>query len=50
MFYNVVCAKYGYINLTGEEVIYFCYEDAHDFNEGLTAVKKYGKWGLYRHV
>lgn len=37
--------KYGFINLSGEEVIPVIYEKAEDFSEGLAAVRLKGKWG-----
>ncbi|MEM6298145.1 MAG: WG repeat-containing protein [Bacteroidota bacterium] len=40
--------KYGYLNIKGEEVIPFEYEEAQPFSEGLAWVKtlKRGKWSL----
>lgn len=37
--------KWGYINVKGETVIDFIYEDAEVFSQGLAAVKLDSKWG-----
>ncbi|WDV46326.1 WG repeat-containing protein [Clostridiaceae bacterium M8S5] len=37
--------KYGYINIKGEQVIDFRFEDAGVFHSGLASVKKNGMWG-----
>lgn len=37
--------KYGYINIKGEEVIDFKYEEAENFINDIAAVKKDGGWG-----
>lgn len=38
--------KWGFINMKGEEVIPFEFDDANYFSEGLAPVKKDGIWGL----
>jgi hypothetical protein len=38
--------KYGYLNLSGEEIIPFIYDDARSFNEGVAEVCQGGKWGV----
>jgi hypothetical protein len=42
---DVKDGKYGYIDQTGKLVIPFLYEYAHNFSEGLAAVKFNGKYG-----
>ena len=37
--------KYGFIDITGQEVIPLKYDDAYVFREGLAEVKLNGKWG-----
>jgi hypothetical protein len=37
---------FGFKNLKGEVIIKPEYVEAHEFNEGLAAVKKLGKWGF----
>jgi hypothetical protein len=37
--------KWGFINLTGDQVISLKYDKVLDFSEGLAAVKQKGKWG-----
>lgn len=48
--YIAICSskneKWGFITETGNEVIPFIYEGAHDFKEGLAAVKINGLWGF----
>ncbi len=38
--------KYGFIDLSGNEIIPPVYDDSHNFSEGLAAVCKDGKWGF----
>ena len=38
--------KYGFIDIEGNVVIPYKYEDAEKFSEGLAAVKLNGKWGF----
>jgi Copper amine oxidase N-terminal domain. len=38
--------KYGFLDLSGNEVIPFIYDEAYSFQEGLAAVCKDGKWGF----
>lgn len=38
--------KYGYLDLSGSEIIPFIYDEARSFYEGLAAVCKDGKWGF----
>ncbi len=38
--------KYGFLDLSGNEVIAFIYDEAYPFREGLSAVCKGGKWGF----
>lgn len=48
--YLAVCSsvngKWGFITDEGKEQIPFVYEEAHDFKEGLAAVKVDGLWGF----
>ena len=39
---------FGFKNLKGEVIIKPKYVEAHEFNEGLAAVKKLGKWGFIK--
>lgn len=38
--------KYGFMDLSGNEVIPLIYDDSYSFNEGRAAVCKGGKWGF----
>ena len=38
--------KAGFINMYGEAVIPFIFEEADAFNNGVAAVKLNGKWGF----
>ncbi|HML37407.1 MAG TPA: WG repeat-containing protein [Bacillota bacterium] len=38
--------KYGFLDLSGNEIIPLVYDDAFSFHEGLAAVCKDGKWGF----
>ena len=38
--------KYGFLDLSANEVIPFIYDEAYSFQEGLSAVCKDGKWGF----
>jgi len=37
--------KYGFLDLSGKEIIPFIYDDANSFHEGFASVCKNGKWG-----
>lgn len=41
--------KYGFIDLSGNIVIPFDFDEARDFHDGLAAVKINGKWGFINH-
>ena len=41
--------KCGHLNLRGEEVIPFIYEDSLYFQEGVSGMKMGGKWGMIDH-
>ncbi len=38
--------KYGFMDMSGNEIIPLIYDEAYSFNEGLAAVCKGGKWGF----
>ena len=38
--------KWGYVDICGNVIIPFCFDDAWGFSEGFAWVKKDGKWGL----
>ncbi len=38
--------KYGFLDLSGDEVIPFIYDEVYSFQEGLSAACKGGKWGF----
>jgi len=37
--------KYGFLDLSGKEIVPFIYDDANSFHEGLASVCRNGKWG-----
>ncbi|CAN1548134.1 WG containing repeat [Flavobacteriaceae bacterium] len=46
LFQDKTTGGFGFKNLKGEVIIKPEYVEAHEFNEGLAAVKKLGKWGF----
>ena len=41
-------SKYGFLDTSGKEIVPCIYDDAYSFSEGLAAVYRNGKGGLYR--